>query len=90
MATKKLSQTMVDAIALAKSGDGTLVRYPGGYWSKVGYSNKDFEVTGHKIPHAGTQTVRALVERGVAVDITDRVQYDYMTKVKIVSPEGAE
>lgn len=56
-----LSKTMREAVAFAREkGDGTLTRFPGGFWSIGG-----FGLTSN-IKWFGTPTVEALVTRGVA------------------------
>lgn len=65
---KKLTSTMLEAIAIAKKGDGTLKRGENGAWrSTVG---SDW---------ANTRTVYALINRGIA----EYVEYSRCRTVRI-------
>lgn len=64
---KKLTPAMEKALGLATP---TLYRWPGGFWCPVEWSKARSHEVGigrAPTPYAGTQTVRALVDRGLLV-----------------------
>ena len=71
----KLSPTMEAALALARANGGKLQRHPGGFWA-----GPDFQIEGRAgrvDPWFGTQTIMALVDRGLAVYSARRpIPYD--------------
>jgi hypothetical protein len=53
---------MQAAVDLAQANGGKLLRYKGGFWSRAGWLGKDVD------KWFSTLTIRALVDRGVAVE----------------------
>ncbi len=56
---KPLTPKMRDCYIHMKAHDNKLVRFPGGYWAREGWSMWNG-------PSFGTSTIQALVDRGVA------------------------
>ncbi len=69
MSSPQLSTTMEEALELAAAGNGTLVRRPGGYWTRPDAQPKGGPYHwGERGPdYANTSTVRALVDRRLMV-----------------------
>lgn len=66
---KKISETMQYAIRLAdEKGQGSLWRWPGGYWTHDSLENRDKVLTafnGAPQEYFSTSTINALIDRGV-------------------------
>lgn len=82
----KLSATMQRAIDVARDHGDALIRKPGGYWTYPDCpcsTIRGFDV--HEIPdwYVGTNTVYALIERGV-VEITSRMRRGDACAVRLV------
>lgn len=56
----KLSAAMCKALDMAEAHGGVLKRYPGGFWAQAGWAH-----TRGVFDWVGSQTVQALVDRGV-------------------------
>lgn len=83
----KLSASMQLALDKAKEHGGELHRWPGGFWTypgcdRIGRSYGDS--SGYSVPlwHCGTNTVMALVSRGV-LEITSTMKRGDPDKVKV-------
>jgi hypothetical protein len=63
---KKLSETQQQLVTKI-SEYGTLVRYPGGYWSAPGVECSEAVGSRYPVWHFGTLTVRALIKQGMLV-----------------------
>lgn len=82
---KKLSITMAGALAETIDHGGQLVRREGGFWTKPG---EPYNARGRAYDwYIGTNTVRALVDRGYFAETAWRTGHDgrYAIQVQIVT-----
>lgn len=65
MKTKKITATMQAVIDHMKATGKPLRRWRGGWWGTIGSPLRKFDSLDVPVPDWGTQTVRALFERGI-------------------------
>ena len=79
----KISVTMLSAIVEAISnGEGKLHRWPGGFWTPVPWI-KTSSASVPPRPWFGTQTIKSLVARGIAVETAHAGTNPFAVEVSI-------
>ncbi len=90
MNNKRLSPTMAHTLDTIKERGGAIEVWRGGFWTYVGAEIARTDLQGYQIPSwcAGTQTIRALMDRGKLIPAAHSIRPGHMMTHAIVAEEA--